>query len=207
MATPRDVDVQYRRDDSAPPSKWRERILIFFLALAAVLIGVGIGYYFGQRSGQPPQPSDRAITSSASLQRDPEVTRKVLVMLQDELVENARLLKRRRESGQQALIDPSAPLLILKNDVWKVVANSNWIQELTGLDLMRTLVDAYRHIEEVKLLEMKRFETVTASGRPLAGDRESAQLVASALAKISPIAEKSIVEAAVQVERKLTATR
>jgi uncharacterized membrane protein len=206
-AAPRDIEVQYRRDDAAPPSRWRDRILIFVLTLVAMLIGIAIGFYFGQRTTQSAQPATQAIAESAPVQRDREASRKVLVMLQDELVENARVLKQRRESGYQALVNPAVSSQTLKNDVWKAVFNSNRIPEAADLDLLKTLMDAYRQIEEIRVLDTKRFEIMTASGRSPASGRESAQLVASELARISPMAEKSIVEAAVQMERKITANQ
>lgn len=206
-SAPRDIEVQYRRDDAAPPSRWQDRILIFVLTLVALLIGIAIGFYFGQRTTQPQQQAEQAIAESAPVQHDREASRKVLVMLQDELVENARVLKRRRESGYQALVNPAISSQTLKSDVWKAVFNSNRVQEAVDSDLLKTLMDAYRQIEEVRLLDTKRFELMTASGRSPAGGRESAQLVASELARISPMAEKSIVDAAVQVERKITANQ
>jgi hypothetical protein len=200
-------EIQMPLREEPQPEGRRTMYLLFFLTLAATLVGVIIGYSLGDDADSPEQPTGNQALINSPRQTDPGIIRKTLVFLQDEMVENARVLKRRRETGQQALVDPTASSQILKNDAWKATLNSGRIQDIADVDLLKAVVEAYRHVEEIKILEWKRFETSSVTGRPLAADRTGAEAISATLMKISPIAEKALVDAAVLFDRSITATK
>lgn len=190
---PEPVDIQPRFEEPQSPPKRRELWLVFFLTLIGTLIGVAIGFYFGAGSQPPGQPAEKPIVFESPRATSPAEYRNILVLLQDEVVENARVVKRRRESGAQLPINPAVASQFLKNDAWKAMINSGKIRGVQDLTLLRTLLNAYRHVEEIKLLVYKDLET------PQASDRD----VAAALDKLYPDAESALVEAAVQIDKEI----
>jgi hypothetical protein len=125
------------------------------------------------------------------------------VFLQDELVENARILKQQRELRQGGNVDPSVRFQFVKNDLWRAVVNGGDIQAVQDLNLLNTIATAYRYIDELRLLERRSIEATSISGTSIPGAREQQAAVSSLLNKLAPLAEKSILEAVVQLDQKL----
>lgn len=189
-------------------SKQPERggsLTLFLFTLVAALLGVALGYYLGAKSSDDGLSDDASQAAAQPATMDREREREVLVLLQDELVENARILKQQRELRQGGNVDPSVRFQFVKNDLWRAVVNGRDVQAIQDLSLLNTIATAYRYIDEIRLLERRSVEIGTVTGRFVPGIREQQAATLASLGKLAPLAEKSILEAAVQLDQNLKA--
>lgn len=182
------------------------RVTIFSFTLAGILLGLALGYYFGSEATRvaPPAPALQTITAPAMI--DADRTRKVLVLIQEELIENARILRQQRELRERGGVDLSVSSQIVKNDLWRTLTSSSDAQALRDTVLLHTVATAYGRIEEIGILQRKALEAMPVGAKP-AASRETERALLAALARISVAAEKSIVEAAVQIDHRINAKR
>jgi hypothetical protein len=180
-------------------------VTFFSFTVGAALLGVALGFYLGSEASRNTPPAGALQLTGSIAKIDRDRARKILVMIQEELVENARVLKQQREVQQGGRVDPSVSFQFVKNDLWRAIVNGNDVQAIHDLDLLSAIATAYRYIDEIRMLERKVLEASSLPGRPVPAAKESGRLLSSSLAKISPIAEKAVVEAAVQIDHKLNA--
>jgi hypothetical protein len=171
-----------------PPSKWRDRLLIFALTLVGTLAGVWIG---SSLLSNPGTHSAARQASEAQMEGERKQSREVLVAIQEELVENARILKQRRASGQVDPKSAGSSFLILRDDFWTALVHNSEMRWVTDVQLLRTIAKAYYYINEIKALERKS-----------AVDKNSQKY----FPELTALAEKSIVDAAVAIDQKLVAS-
>jgi hypothetical protein len=177
---------------SAPqPSLWRDKLMIFALTLVGTLAGVWIGSSLTTRTTQNTQPDGRVQTSDARIEKERRQTREILVAIQEELVENARILKQRTAPGQVAMRNAGSSFQVLKDDFWTALVYNSEIRWATDPQLLRDISNAYYYIDEIKSLERKN-----AGGK---GSQKN-------ILEISATAEKAIVDAAVEIDQKLVST-
>jgi|GEM_PF-2101878 len=186
---------------SAQPER-RNNLTLFTFTLIAALLGVALGYYLGAEAIGD-REEDESFQAGTPARIDSNRGREVLVFLQDELVENARILKQQRELRQGGNVDPSVRFQFVKNDLWRAVVNGGDIQAVQDLNLLNTIATAYRYIDELRLLERRSIEATSISGTSVPGAREQQSAISSSLNKLAPLAEKSILEAVVQLDQKL----
>lgn len=197
------VTMEPGHEENAGPVR-SGRVTIFSFTLAGILLGVALGYYLGSEAtrDEPPEIALQPTTAPATI--DADRTRKVLVLIQEELVRNARILRRQRELRERGGVDLSVSSQIVKNDLWRAITSSSDAQALRDTVLLRSLAAAYSRIEEIGILQRKALEAMPVGGKP-ATSRETERALLAALAKISAPAERSIVEAAVQIDHRINA--
>jgi hypothetical protein len=181
----------------------RGRITLFTFTLAAALLGVALGFYLGSEAAKSAAPTTPVQTTTPGT-IDAERARKVLVLLQEELVENAKILKQQRELQHGGKADPSVTFQFVKNDLWRAIVNNGDIQAVRDLDLLQTIATAYRFIDEIRMLERQTIESTSLAGIS-ATTKETARTLSVTLARTAALAEKSTVEAAVMIDHKINA--
>jgi hypothetical protein len=191
-------------DEKSPRKELRERMTLFSFTLIAALVGVALGFYLGSEATRNSVPTVAPPTSPTSTKIDSDRARNVLVLIQEELVENARILKQQQALRQGGRVDPSVSFQFVKNDLWRAIINSNDIQAVQDLDLLRTIAAAYRYIDEIKMLERRTLEASSGPGKAGSPTVDRGGAISSSLRQISSEAEKSIVEAAVHIDHKLS---
>jgi hypothetical protein len=182
------------------------RVTVFAYTLVGILLGVAVGYYIGLQATRDQPPATTLQTTTAPTMIGADRVRKVLVLIQDELVKNARILRKQRELRERGGVDLSVSSQIVKNDLWRTITSSSDAQALQDTVLLLSVSAAYGYIDQVALLQRKTLEAMSF-GPKSATARETERALAATLAKISAVAEKSVVEAAVQIDHKLNAKR
>jgi len=180
------------------------RVTLFSFTFVGILLGVALGYYIGSETTRvdPPVAASQTTTEPAAI--DADRTRKVLVLIQEELVKNARILRQQRELRGRGGVDLSVSSQIVKNDIWRAITSSSDAKALQDTVLLHSVATAYGFVDEVGLLQRKAVEAMSFGGKPAASSETERALLAT-LARISVAAEKSLVDAAVQIDHKLNA--
>lgn len=195
--------VEPAREERAEPGGIG-RLTLFSFTLVGILLGIALGYYLGAQAAKVEPPAIAPQTKTVPATIDADRTRKVLVLIQEELIENARILRQQRELRKKGGADLSVSSQIVKNDLWRAVSSSSDAQALRDTVLLHSVATAYSHIDEIGLLQRKALEAMSISAKPAAA-REAERALFAALAKSSAAAEKSIVDAAVQIDQRLNA--
>jgi hypothetical protein len=197
------VAMEPAHEERAEPAKIG-RVTLFSFTLVGILLGIALGYYLGSQAAKVEPPAIAPQTTTVPATIDADRTRKVLVLIQEELIENARILRQQRELREKGGSDLSVSSQIVKNELWRAISSSSDAQALRDTVLLHSVAAAYGHIDEIGLLQRKALEAMSFAGKPAAA-RESERALFAALAKSSAAAEKSIVDAAVQIDQRLNA--
>ena len=180
------------------------RVALITFTLAGIFLGVALGYYLGSEATTVDQPAIALQTTTVPATIDADRARKVLVLIQEELVRNARILRQQRELRERGGVDLAVSSQIVKNDLWRAITSSSDAQALQDTVLLHSLATAYGYIDEVGLLQRKAVEAMSFGGKPETS-RETERALGATLARISARTEKSIVDAAVQIDYKINA--
>jgi hypothetical protein len=180
------------------------RVTLFSFTLIGILLGLALGYYLGSEATTSEPPAVVPQKATAPVTIDADRTHKVLVLIQEELIKNARILRQQRELRERGGADLSVSSQIVKNDIWRTVSSSSDAQALQDTVLLHSVATAYGFVDEVGLLQRKVLEAISIQAKPAAA-REAERSLLAALAKSSAAAEKSIVDAAVKLDQRINA--
>lgn len=189
-------------EDAGQARSGRVRIVAF--TSIGILLGVALGYYIGSEATRVEPPAVTLQTTAAPTTIDADRVRKVLVLIQEELIENARILRQQRELREKGGVDLSVSSRIVKNDLWRTVSSSSDAQAFQDTVLLYSVATAYSYTDEVGLLQRKTVEAISFGPKSAAAS-ETERTIAATLARISVVAERSVVAAAVQIDHKLNA--
>ncbi len=190
-------------EENTAPVRSR-RVILFSFTFAGILLGVALGYYLGSEAAKTEPSAIAPQTTTVPATIDADRAHKVLVLIEEELVENARILRQQRELRERRGVDLSISSQIVKSDLWRTVTNSSDAQALRDTVLLHSVATAYGYLDEVGLLQRKAVEVMSFGGKP-AAPREAGRALLSTLAKISALAEKSVVDAAVLIDHRINA--
>jgi len=197
--------IERAHEESTGPPR-SGRVTVFSFTLAGILLGLALGYYLGSEATKSEPPAIVPQTTTAPAAMNADRTRKVLVLIQEELIKNARILRQQRELRERGGSDLSVSSQIVKNDIWRTVSSSPDAQALQDTVLLHSVATAYGFVDEVGLLQRKALDAMSIQTKPAAA-REAERSLLAALAKSSAAAEKSIVAAAVQLDQRINATQ